>query len=83
MWYHHDYWGMHAFWWLFWLLGIGGLFWLMSARSRRGRSTRRDDALDTLRRRYASGEIDEEEYERRREILAGHPRPPEQAGSAT
>jgi putative membrane protein len=30
-----------------------------------------DDSLEVLRRRYASGEIDDEEYERRRRILAG------------
>lgn len=30
-----------------------------------------DDSLEILRRRYASGEIDEEEYERRRRILGG------------
>lgn len=31
----------------------------------------RDEAEDVLRRRYASGEIDEEEYQRRRDGLRG------------
>ncbi len=30
-----------------------------------------DDSLEVLRRRYASGEIDDEEYERRRRVLGG------------
>lgn len=37
---------------------------------RQGRQSRRD-AMDTLRERYASGEIDEEEFERRRKVLEG------------
>ena len=32
----------------------------------------RDDAEDVLRRRYATGEIDEDEYQRRRDALGGH-----------
>ena len=32
---------------------------------------RPDDPLEILRQRYARGEIDEEEYERRRRTLAG------------
>jgi putative membrane protein len=30
-----------------------------------------EDPMDVLRRRYASGEIDDEEYERRRRALSG------------
>ncbi len=30
----------------------------------------RDDALTSLQRRFASGEIDEQEYTRRRDVLA-------------
>jgi putative membrane protein len=30
-----------------------------------------EDPMDVLRRRYASGEIDDEEYERRRRTLSG------------
>jgi uncharacterized membrane protein len=32
--------------------------------------TPRDDTLTTLQRRFASGEIDEQEYTRRRDVLA-------------
>jgi putative membrane protein len=36
-----------------------------------GGAPRADDSLEVLRRRYAAGEIDDEEYERRRRTLAG------------
>jgi putative membrane protein len=37
----------------------------------RGPIARPDDPLEILRGRYARGEIDDEEYERRRKILGG------------
>ena len=36
----------------------------------------RTDALETLRERYARGEIDDAEYERRRQVLLGPPMQP-------
>jgi uncharacterized membrane protein len=35
--------------------------------------TRDDDPMRILDRRFASGEIDEEEYRRRRNVLSGNP----------
>ncbi len=62
--------------WLFWVI-FGGLLiiltvlaiiWLVrSLNDKRG--TGRDDAEQLLRREYASGRIDQEEYERRRTHL--------------
>ena len=56
--------------------GIAAAVWFASQGSR-GPSQRppyeeagKDPALETLRRRYAAGEIDREEYERMREELS-------------
>ena len=63
----------------FWGLIIGGLIlavrWLIRA-DRNGRvppspPAAGEDPLEVLRHRYARGEIDEEEYERRRKTLSG------------
>lgn len=63
---------------------VGGLFWLLlaaavvlffvrdwfpGARQRATQPPGDDQALDLLRRRFASGDIDEREYRERLEIL--------------
>jgi putative membrane protein len=63
---------------LFWALVIAalvlGIRWLIRA-DQRGRlqppGPRPEDPLEILRQRYARGEIDDEEYERRRKTLGG------------
>jgi putative membrane protein len=45
------------------------LSWLFVTRKKQSVESRADAALDLLRQRYASGEIDETEYVRRRENL--------------
>ncbi len=64
---------------LFWLLVIVAIVWfvrefdLLERGSSRDRSTEpegHDPALDALRERYARGEIDDEEFERRKQRLA-------------
>ena len=65
------------FWWVAFPVGFGGLLPLAVSlvRRRRGADDRTDelaarsDALDELRSRYARGEIDEAEFERRVERL--------------
>lgn len=67
-------WGMHGFWWIFWLLVIVGLVWTI-ARSKRGQSESpeepevRETPMDILKRRYAEGKLSTEEYEKRKERL--------------
>jgi putative membrane protein len=55
---------------LFWLLVIAGLAlgvrWFMS----QGKEGRSDSALDILRQRYASGEINKEEFEAKKRDLS-------------
>ncbi|HSE05669.1 MAG TPA: SHOCT domain-containing protein [Methylomirabilota bacterium] len=74
----HPMWGMWGVWGVgmmfmmlvFWALVIVGIMlairWLVS-QSREGGA--RDPALDTLRQRYARGEIDREEFETRKRDL--------------
>lgn len=77
---HHDGWmeGHGGTWGPGWLPMLGWLFVVLAVpavaayalATRNGRDGG-DDALATLRERYAAGEIDEEEFERRRERLTG------------
>lgn len=77
---HHDSWmGSHGgafgdLWMALWMvvligvpLGLGYL--LLTRREVNGEAT--DDALAVLRRRYAEGELDEEEFDARRRKLQG------------
>lgn len=72
MWWWHDNWGWGA--WLamtatmlvVWALGIGALVSLL--RSNSG-ARRRPTPEDVLAERFPRGEIDEEEYRKRRELL--------------
>ena len=64
-------------WW--WAMGIGWLVFLglvavlaiVLTRHYRGTSSRRRPAHDVLDERFARGDIDENEYRRRREVLGG------------
>jgi putative membrane protein len=79
MYWGDHFWGMHAFWWMFWVAVVIALvMWTMSSRA----SASTDSALDELRRRYAAGEINDDEYQHRREVLdaARRPTPPSRAG---
>lgn len=68
MYWGHHYWGMHLFWWVFWAAIIVALFvWLWPRIS----TSTGDSAMSELRRRFAAGEIDEDEFRRRRDILEG------------
>lgn len=61
-----SYWGMHFFWWLFWVVAIMLLFSPITPIST-GR--RRQTPLEVLQRRYASGEVSTAEYEERKAKL--------------
>jgi len=66
--------GMHWLWWAFWLVLFVLLivaFWrLFADRSEtRTQVVREEAAEEALRRRFARGEIDEDEYARRLRIL--------------
>lgn len=66
---HYDgwgFWGMHFFWWLFWIVLIVVFFALIEPVPRGRRS---QTPLEILQRRYAAGEISEKEYEERKTKL--------------
>lgn len=56
---------------LFWALVIGGIVWLISVLRPREGPAGPEDPLETLRRRYARGEISREQYEEMRRDLQG------------
>ena len=64
---HYWFYGGHMIWMtISWLVGVGLLFtfiWLL-VDALRGPSTGNASAEEILRRRYAAGEIDTDEYER-------------------
>lgn len=67
MWYYEYHWGMNWIWWFIWLLLLIWIFALPYDIP--GQRSRREDPLDILKRRYANGEIDQQEYEQRKSVL--------------
>lgn len=63
----HHFWGMHLFWWVIWIII---LIWIFATPySIPGERKAKDSPLDILQKRFAAGEITEEEYEHRSSIL--------------
>lgn len=60
-----------GFMWIFWVLIIVGIFFLFQniAKGNSGSSSDNETPMGILKKRYARGEIEEEEYERRRKEL--------------
>lgn len=66
--------GMHWIWWSFWILTLlllGWGFWRMAAdRTETRRRVRQEEsAEEELRRRFARGEVDEDEFADRLRVL--------------
>jgi len=64
----------HEFFWqpfivLFWIVAAALIFYVVSRRCRRRCHHHHGDALETLRERYAKGEISTSEYEERKKAL--------------
>jgi putative membrane protein len=68
--YYNDmgFFGMHFFWWVFWVVGMFTLFAMFEPVPRKG-NRRIQTPLDILQKRYASGEINDEEYEKKKSRL--------------
>jgi putative membrane protein len=66
--------GMHWGWWSFWILLLAVLGWglwrvLADRTATRREEQRKEEAEEELRRRFARGELDEEEYARKLRTL--------------
>jgi putative membrane protein len=62
------FWGMHGYWWFFWIL-IWILFFSFMMPVRRTTYWQMQSPLQLLQRKYAAGEITSEECEERRTKL--------------
>ena len=59
--------GMHWIWWILWLIFI---FWIFATPyDIPGKRKKNVSPLDILKKRFAAGEINKEEYEERKKVL--------------
>jgi putative membrane protein len=64
---NYSYWGMNIIWWFIW---SGVVFWIFAIPyDIPGQRKRKDSPLDILRKRFASGQINTEEYNQKKKIL--------------
>ncbi len=67
MFYNNSYWGMNLIWWFIWCALI---FWIFATPyDVHGQRRRRDTPHDILKKRFADGEITEEEYRQKKKVL--------------
>lgn len=70
MFYDHHFIGMHWLWWII-LTGII-LLVVFNVIPYRQKTEPEDDAMEILRKRFARGEIEKEEFEERKRIIKGN-----------
>lgn len=64
----YQFWGMDMIWWFLWIVLM---FWIFAMPYNiPGQRRAKDSPLDMLKKRFASGEINKEEYEENKLILA-------------
>jgi putative membrane protein len=65
--YGYHFWGMHLIWWFIWIMF---LIWIFATPyDIPGQRSKKNSALDILQKRFASGEITNEEYQEKKKIL--------------
>ena len=66
--YHgYNFGGMHIIWWFIWMIFI---FWIFATPyDIPGQRRRKDSPLDILQKRFASGQISNDEYQEKKKIL--------------
>ena len=63
----NHFWGMHLAWWVFWMIL---LIWIFATPyDIPGQRKKKGSPLEILKKRYAAGEINEEEFEERKRVL--------------
>jgi putative membrane protein len=64
---NYGFWGMHFIWWIIWMILI---FWIfLTPWGIPGERRKKDTPLDILKKRFASGEITNEQYAEQKKIL--------------
>ena len=67
MFYNDNFWGMDIIWWCIWVIII---FWIFATPyDIPGQRRRKSAPLDILQRRFAAGQITNEEYQESKKIL--------------
>lgn len=70
MWHTYEgyhFWGMHLIWWVLWLIFI---FWIfVTPYDIPGQRKKKDTPLDILKKRFAAGEMNKEEYQEKERII--------------
>lgn len=67
MMYYWNFGGMHLIWWLIWIVLLVWIF--ITPYDIPGQRKKKDSPLDILKRRFAAGEINTEEYQEKKKIL--------------
>jgi len=69
MWGHH--WMFGGFMWVFWIVVLVALFFLIKwiVQQKPGDQKPDENALEVLKKRYAKGEIDKDEFEQKKKDL--------------
>ncbi len=74
MWYTYDgghFWGMHWIWWILWVIF---LFWIFALPyDVPGQKKPKNTPLEILKKRFAAGEINFDEFEKRKSLLEKNP----------
>ena len=67
MFYNNIFWGMDIIWWIIWMAMI---FWIfVTPYDIPGQRKRKDGPLDILQKRFASGQITNDEYQELKRII--------------
>jgi len=66
---NYEFWGMHFGWWILWVVF---LLWIFATPYNiPGQKTKKDKPLDVLDKRFASGEINKQEYQEMKSLMGG------------
>ena len=65
--FYNNFGGMNFIWWIIWMIMI---FWIFATPYNiPGQRTKKNSPLDILQKRFASGEITNDEYQEKKKIL--------------